>query len=188
MRASRNGGRRDDLSPYTGPIRLNVSEVRPKVDRVNLMREFNVVSNGGGEIFVNVSPGSVTSTSDWANFAGSYKEYRVVAMEARYLPRFVVNDTTFLASAGAIAISHVGSTAAATSLADVVSYDNWEPWYTSKPKSTVFRARGTEELQWGPITAANDTGSVVGYIGGATGAVIYGSFVCTYVVEFRNRN
>lgn len=188
MRASRRSQAKDDLSPYTGRIRLDVSEARPKVDRINLMREFVVVSNGGGELFLNVSPGSVTSALDWTNFADSYKEYRVVAMEVKYLPRYVVNDTVILGSSGAMAISHTGSTPAPASLSDVVSYGNWQPWYTTKPKTMVFRARGAEELQWGPVTAANDIGSVVGYIVGATGSVIYGNIVCTYVVEFRNRH
>lgn len=188
MRRSRRSQERDDLSPYTGKIRLDVSEAHPKVDRFNLMREFPVISNGGGELFLNVTPGSVTSALDWGNLAGSYKEYRVVAMEVRYLPKFVVNDTTVYGSSGAQAISHTGSTTTPTSLSDVVSYGNWEAWYTYRPKTTTFRARGAEELQWGPITAANDIGSVVGYIIGASGSVVYGNIVCTYVVEFRNRN
>lgn len=188
MRSSRRGQGRDDLSPYSGPIRLDVSEVRPRVDRINLMRSFPVISNGGGELILNVTPGSVTSANDWGNFSNSYKEYRVVAMEVKYLPKYVVNDTVVNASSGAMAISHTGATTSPASLSDVVSYGNWKPWYTAKPSTTVFRARGAEELQWGPVTAANDIGSVVGYIADSTGSVVYGNFVLSYVVEFRNRN
>lgn len=144
-------------------------------------------SSAGGVLLLNSGPATVSLAADWSNFVAIYKEYRVVAIEARYMPDFVVNASGAISKAGANAISHVGGVSAPAALSDVVSYDTWEAWHSAKPFTRVFRARGAEELQWGPTSTTNDTGSVLGYIDGVTPSIQYGQMVWTYVVEFRNR-
>jgi len=186
-RRSHNSNR-DDVGPYTGPIRLNNPSTSMRTERMNLMLFDVATSSAPGLLSFSYKTSSVTSASDWAGLAGIFEEFRVVAFEVKYLPYADgAYNPTLKPSSGCMATVHVPGEAAPAGADVVATHDTWSPWYSYREKTVSWRARSIEELQWVVTSTVNDAGAIIGAINELAGSTTYGKFVVTFVVEFRGR-
>ncbi len=100
-------------------------------------------------------------------------------------------NTTYNASllhrVGAAASVHYPNTSAPASLDSVVQHTTWRVMNTGRQLKITWRARGTEELAWAPVTTPINHGGFIYYIDGLTASAGYGRYIMTYLVEFRGR-
>jgi hypothetical protein len=186
-RQSRRGSA-GDLPPYRGPIRINSPDTDLYTIKTNLTLDDLVTSNASGVYVFNRKPSDVTSGNDWASLASTYSEYRVLAFEVHYLPRYnQTYNASVLPGTGCIATSHVTNTPSPSVFSDVTNYDTWRPAYSGRAFKMQWRARGTEELQWVPTATTNDAGSIIGVFGDLTASTLYGRLLTVFLVEFRGR-
>lgn len=149
---------------------------------------YNVVSTSGGDCYVSsgVKTEDVFATTDWSSIQALYQEYRVVAMEWRFLERFSPGNAGVTCGSGAIAPFHVPSVTF-TSLDQVVQNAAHKPLNTGKSCVCHWRARGVEEMAWIPTSSTNNHGCIGYWADGASPNTDFGKATVTFLVELRGR-
>ncbi len=177
-----------ELTAYTGPVHLPTRDgLDNRTTRLNLSISTTAGSGVTGEISGYFTT-DVTSTTDWSSVSSVYQEYRVLAMEVRYIPLYTVPVAGGnLPAVGAMDYVHYNGATAPTSLDQVLQNANHKVWHTHKPLAMHWKMRGTEEASWTYTGAAVDHGSIRWFVNGASASVNYGKFVITYLVECRGR-
>lgn len=186
-RTGRRGGSDKELH-YRGPIRFSTGGLDSRVTRANLDLAIAGDSNASGQIIAVFSSSDVTSCTDWSSFSNVYQEYRVVAMQLRWLPRF---NATYTSSAtpgtGAGAVWHIPTVPTPASVDDIVQNANYHTWNTGGSLAMTFRARGTEEMAWISTGFTSSHGGFSAFANGCTPSNGYGRWFLTFTVEFRGR-
>lgn len=173
---------------YTGPIHLRSGGLDSRITRANMCFSSNASSSAGGKFDGAWITSQATSCTDWSSFAAVYQEYRVVAMEVKWLNRY---NNTYNATAapgfGAMAVYHIPTIPTATSIDEVVQNSNHKLWNTGRPLTMQWRARGTEEMAWMTTATSSSHGGIQVYAEGASASTLYGCWILTFTVEFRGR-
>lgn len=176
---------------YSGPTRLNTyngQDSRPV--KVNLSYSFTIGSDAAG-IASNIIRGpGLLSTSDWTSYANVYQEFRVLAMELRYMPFFNGSyDAALVQGSGATDVVHIPLSTPPASLDEVVQHVTWSPFRTSTPFKKTWKMFGVEESTFGNVTnaIAINHGGITFFCDSLTPNIDYGRGVVTYLVEFRGR-
>lgn len=173
---------------YSGPIHLRSGGLDQRITRVNLNFSNNAMSSSGGKFDGAWVTSQVTSSTDWSSFANVYQEYRVVAMEVKWLNRFNSTYTSTISPGfGAMAVYHVPTVPTAVSIDEVVQNANHKLWNTGRPLTIQWRARGTEEMAWMTTASSASHGGIQVYAEGCTASTLLGCWILTFTVEFRGR-
>lgn len=148
----------------------------------------NATSSSGGKFDGAWITSQVTSCTDWSSFASVYQEYRVVAMEVKWLNRYNSTYTTTITPGfGAMAVYHIPTVPTAISIDEVVQNANHKLWNTGRPLTMEWRARGTEEMAWMTTATSSSHGGIQVYAEGCTASTLLGCWILTFTVEFRGR-
>lgn len=173
---------------YRGPLHLRSGGLDQRVTRANVVLQSNASTSVTGKINGFWISSDVTSCTDWSSFANVYQEYRVVGLEVKWFNRY--NDTysaTVTPGYGAQSVWHTPVVPTPTSTDEVLQNANNKLWNTNRPLTMEWRARGTEEMVWTPITSTSSHGGIQYYAENAIASTNYGMWVVTFCVEFRGR-
>jgi hypothetical protein len=171
---------------YTGPVVPSLN--KQSIVTVKKVLRSNATATSDGAGLLRGAFGNNPSTaSDWSNWTADWFEYRVLAFEIEYVPLFE-NSYPATTAAGGLLAMFVDRTSSASSpsLATCLQTDGVEYASINKKLRQVAKATGTNEMQW-LNTGSPSSWCSVRYCSTALSiSQAYGTFVITWLVEFRN--
>lgn len=168
---------------YNGPIPANASED----GIVSVLRDVVAFNTGAGTSFVSYLDNNPSSTDNWSEYSTSWSEYRVLGIRFTYSPTYVVNAAAVQTAPFVTSILHMKSTPAIASYPQALSYGNSRFGHISKPFVREWRMIGAEEGAWIDTAApAGTTFVFTAYSETLTTALLYGTMLRTWLIQFRN--
>jgi hypothetical protein len=172
---------------YRGGIRNGVENANTDLITVNLSTAYSQSSTGAGLIANVWKTDDVTASSDFASYAATYTEYRVLGFEVEWVPLYGESVTTPAPGIGAQAIDRSNAIGTPASLDAVIQRVSWKTWKTNKPNKMHWKMSSVEEATFTNTSATVTHGGVVNYVGSLTPSTVYGNWYVTFKVQFRNR-
>lgn len=173
---------------YTGAI-----VIRPKVGEVtvattNLTLVTTFTTNGSGDAFAVYSTDQVTSVPEWSTWASLYREYRVLGMEATYMPRATAEypATGVQIGYGATYIQH-GTSGAVSSTTAAVENATYQPWSVGKWARRTWHMTSVDEANFITTATYANFGGVGFCAEAAQASSAFGTVYVRYLVQFRGR-
>jgi len=168
---------------YRGPIPHNASED----GIVALLRDVVVFNTGAGTSFVSYLDNNPSSSDNWSEYSTSWSEYRVLGIRFTYSPTYVVNVAAVQTAPFVTSVLHMKSTPAIASYPQALSYGDSRMGHITKPFSREWRMIGAEEGAWIDTGApAGTTFVFTAYSETLTTALLYGTMLRTWLIQFRN--
>jgi len=187
MKKTTAGGPPATAIAYRGGIRNGVELANTDLITVNLSTAYSQSSTAGGLIANVWKTDDVTSSSDFASYANTYTEYRVVGFEVEWVPKYGESVTTPTPAIGAQAIDRSNAIGTPASLDSVIQRVSWKTWKSNKPNKMVWRMSSIEEATFTSTAATVTHGGIVNFMDALTASTVYGIWYVTYKVQFRNR-
>jgi len=172
---------------YKGSIRKGVEDANTDLITVNLSTAYTQSSTGAGIISNTWKNDDVVSSSDFASYANTYSEYRVIGFEVEWVPLFGESVTTPSPAIGAQAIDRSNAIGSPASLDAVIQRVSWQTWKSNKPSKMRWLMSTVEEATFTSTAATSTHGGIVNYMSGLTASTVYGNWYVTFRVQFRNR-
>lgn len=177
-----------DTVVYRGPIRGGVGSVPDDTVVARVSLNNNPVGSAGG---INYSANNlgVTSCSDWASFAATYGEFRIVGFEVDYLPNYPGGNAAVVHSAGFRFATHNSDSFVTPNIDTCIQHADWVMIHTGSNFRAEWKMASEEEAGFNSTASPPTTvaGSIFVNFPYATTASVYGIFVCTWMVQFRDR-
>ncbi len=182
---SQTSGKMTDstILKYTGPLMIPKSLNQDHVICVNFSYFFPLNATVGGVVDNAYSDQSVVSANDWANIAGSFHEFRVLAFQMHFEP-LVSYTTNYPAFVTVIDRSVATTLGGYTSAAN---HESCQLWSSRYPKRVIARMDGPEEADWVSTTTSSNKYFIKHYGTGFTASQNVGNILFTYLVQFRGR-
>ncbi len=176
---------------YRGPIHLPTGDgAADDAITVNVAFTQAVASDSTGTIagaYTNADVG--TFSNDWVSYALNYAECRVLGFTAEWLPKYNMTYTAFaVPTTGLAAVSHVTPVPTPSSLDAVGERSSRKRFPSGAPFRITYRMSSVEEASFSSTsTIPVGHGGIQYYLDGLTPSTVYGSWLVTYLVQFRNR-
>jgi hypothetical protein len=168
---------------YHGIIPRNASED----GIVSVLRDVVTFNTGAGTSFVSYLDNNPSSTDNWSEYSTSWSEYRVLGVRFEYSPTYVVNVAAVQTAPFVTSVLHMKSTPAIASYPQALSYGDSRLGHITKPFSREWKMIGAEEGAWIDTGApAGTTFIFTAYSETLTTALLYGTMLRTWLVQFRN--
>jgi len=182
-------GPNDTVGAYNGP--LLVPRAIRQIDETcrNLCAAAAATSTGGG-VYDGVYSSDPTSLTDWASISGEYDEYRVLAIEVKFLPYNRYNQTVAVAYALSNGVGFVvldmNNTTALTSVQNASQYASAKFISSSDPWQHEVKAATRNLMTWQP-TSSQPTYfmAIKHYITGINVSTAFGVIWVRYLIQFR---
>jgi hypothetical protein len=171
---------------YRGPIHVGESKTSDKLDVVNLTSIISVASNALGTMAAEVTFNPNTTT-EWASFAARYREYRVLAVEIKWIPSIVVNTAAIVGGPLYIALNKGGALGTPTSKGQVFALANAKVHMNYKPWTYVIRPDDYTDLDVGSTATPASEFSFLFFASAYTASTSYGDLAVEWVVQFSSR-
>lgn len=162
-----------------------------------------ITSDAAGQIEYRMNLTNPTDTffsgataGDWSNLVGLYDQYRVFAVKVKYIPTLPFDSSTVTGYYPLYGITDFDDTAALTSVAQTIEYENmkvknmYKPWklYQRVPKVTNLASNSTiVSPGWMDIANPQSTGAIKVYGTGFDGNTRYGTWIGTWYLGCKNR-
>lgn len=177
---------------YNGAIRGGAGIMPDDTIVARLSLSNSVTGSASLGVSMGVNNIGVTSSSDWAGFAATYGEFRVLGFQLDYLPYYPGGNAAVTHAAGFRIDTHSNDTLANLTVDQMVQHADWVAIHTGEKFSAAWKMDSEEEAAFlatasPPSGTTGLLGSVYAGIPGATSASTYGLAVYTYVVQFRDR-
>ncbi len=176
---------------YRGPVRLPTQDgADTSTVRLNMTWSSAIDSTAGSFITGYITGGDVSSCSDWTASAALYREFRVLAIEARWVPDYNgAYSGALIHSSGAIAPSRSAISVAPSTLDQVVQKTTWKVYKSSTGVKAHWKMNGIEEAGFSNTTTPSDQnrGGIVWFLDGLSASSRYGHFHFTFLIELRGR-
>lgn len=172
---------------YKGPS-LPIGSVRQvKLQSILVHDSGQFVSSSGGVISGTVVWSNPSGAPTWTNLSSIFDEYRVLACIVRYVPYngfnklvatqtcvplFIALDRDSTATPGTVSIME--------SYGSCTILDMERSW-----KFDLFRMSGVRESAFQTTASPVNLGAYVFYGSGFTGSATYGTYLVSYLVQFR---
>jgi hypothetical protein len=168
---------------YKGPIPQNASED----GIVAVLRDTVAFNTGAGTSFVSYLDNNPSSSDNWSEYSTSWSEYRVLGIRFTYSPTYVVNVAAVQTAPFVTSVLHMKSTPAIASYPQALSYGDSRLGHITKPFNREWRMIGAEEGAWIDTGApAGTTFVFTAYAETLTTALLYGTMLRTWLIQFRN--
>ncbi len=168
---------------YKGPVHLPRSGDSARPVKVNGYYYAAATTSGGGVIDV-VFGSSPAVLNEWTTWQSLYHEYRVLAIELKYIPvKNVANWSYGIASTvvDRQTSSALGSITAATNHESHIAFQMYEKW------TRTARMMGNPDDKWMDISSPASTFFIKCYSTGNATIQTIGGFFLTYLIEFRTK-
>lgn len=183
-----------ELQPYMGPIHLGSQDgLNIRTIRVGMAYAEDALTGSSGEHDKLFSDGNLFNCDAWTQYSAEYSEFRVVAWQVKYLPKYYNNNSPSgvvgnSAVLGAWAPYHENNISP-TNVNAVLSNPGHKVYHSGRPNVMEVRHRGVEELAWKPCVAGTLPGlsCIKLYATGGDPETSYGLWYNEFVVEFRSR-
>lgn len=173
---------------YRGPIDLGQSKTTGEVELLNLTDVVTSLSSTGLGVIALERTFNPNVTTEWTSFAARFREYRVLAVQVKYMPFNIVNTTVFTPGPCVIATNKGPAFGTPTSNAQVWALAKPKLFHLAKPMKYIIRADDYTDLDVGATASPSSEFSIVLYADGLSTSVLYGRFFCTWVVQFSSRS
>jgi hypothetical protein len=183
----KSGKREQGSTVYNGPIVPPLSKFSiPAVKRVQ--RVTAVAASDGAGLLRGSFGNNPSGGSDWSNWITTWTEYRVLGFEVEYIPAFENSYPTSTAVGGLLVayVDRQSSASSPSSANQVLAYDGSKYVSMNKHLKIITKATGTNEMQW-LNTASPSAWCSIRYCSTALSiSTTYGTFVITWLIEFRS--
>lgn len=174
---------------YNGPVRMMETGV-PNDAIVARLATVSIGVTGSANGLQTVANNlGVTASTDWASFANTYDEYRVLGFELDWLPNYPGGNASVVQASGIRFSTHSSDTYTLPNLDVCVQHADWKPFYTGTPFKQEWKMAAEEEAVFYATASPNSTllGQIFATAPSATSTSAYGQAVVTYAVQFRGR-
>ncbi len=182
---------RTKFGKYSGPIQLNTNPTSGQMIVVNCHSTNAIATTAGG-----VMAGEITfnpnTTNQWASYAARFGEYRLLAVQLHYEPRFVTTDT--YASPGvcaglALAMNKGAAAGTPTTYVSVMGRGKHKLVNTRNPFTYTIRADDYTDNQMYSTASPTSVFSFLYYANGLPASLSpFGDLFITWVLQFSNPN
>lgn len=173
---------------YAGPILLGTGDGAAKdVIMVNLSTIYEMSTDSLGEMKGALSTADVTGCSDFTQYSGAYRECRVVGMEIKYHNRYDKSGALRVPGTGLMAVCHSTPVPTPVNKDEVAQYASHKLFDSGTPARIHWRMSSVEEAQFDRTSSPNSHGGLLWFLETGEASVNQGTFVVTYLVQFRNR-
>lgn len=189
QKRGRRGGRRSNAlsqnvptnsTSYNGPLTTTVDTT------VSTFYLDAIIATSVAGVVNGVFNNDPSLSINWAAYASSWNEYRVLGIKFMYVPGNVVNTAVLNGFTGYHSLIRGLTTPVTTSLSEAASTGISRPWTAFRPWSREWRMMDVEEsafIQTGaPATTSN---TLALYASGGTASTTYGHLSIMYLVQFR---
>jgi len=177
---------RTKFGMYKGPIDIGQSKSTDQILVTNLTSTVTSSSNALGVYASEVTFNPNTCT-EWTSYAARFREYRVLAVEAIFMPSQVVNITGINMGPIAVGTNKGGALGTPTSVAQVWALANSKCKLLFKPWSYIIRPDDYTDLDVGSTSSPGSEFSMLMYGDGCTASTLAGRFFFRWVVQFSSR-
>jgi len=144
----------------------------------------STISTSSGGVINAVVPVAPTNAELWTQLIATFDEYRVLAVECKYVPNYSSLPSTLLGGVLGMVVDH-DSSSALSSLASGAAYESFQMAPIDRPLVATWRMSTTLEAQYVNSQAAANAGSIKLYASGLTASSNYGTVVVRYRLQFR---
>jgi len=132
-----------------------------------------------------------STATEWTNWQALYQEYRVLAMEFQYVPKYTpgspADATTVLSEVGVATVEHKSITGPGPGIASMVENPTWKVWHPMKPLKLTWKMAGSDESQFRAMATSSNLGGFRVYIQGLSNSTLYGRVFIRVMVQLRGR-
>ncbi len=171
---------------YRGPIDIGSMNPSDQILVVNMDNETSVSSSGVGVIATELTFNPNTTTQ-WAEYDGLWREYRVLAVRVEWVPNNFTAISTTLGSPIAIGMNKGSTIGTPTSRLQVLRlahpryHSVWEKW------AYVIRPDDYTDLDVGGTASPSSEFSLLIYGDGQNNTITYGRIWIRYVIQLSSR-
>lgn len=175
---------------YSGPINTSAYKQACDVHTFVVHNSGQLTSSAGGvlnTVFTNSNQAG--ASADWTGLSALFKEYRILAMQIDYIPWNQYSKASTTVVTPLYVVSDRETATALTSVADAVGSASCRIYSLDNKWSRSIRMDGVEESQWtvsGSAVASTACTYLKCYASGLSNSTIYGDFISSCVVQFRN--
>lgn len=163
---------------------------------VKLRTQANISSSVAGTILDVFGMTNVQSCQDWSNCAGLYDQYRVFGMSIKWFPH-LPNDTSVTTSYYPwYFVPDYDDVTALSTIAEAVQYERLKVKNIYKPFTLYYKipkllsmasTTAIANFGWMDVADPQTTGGIKSIATGLSASSVYGTYVMTYYVAFKNR-
>jgi hypothetical protein len=170
---------------YKGPVRSADSSNEVSIFRTRIISSSAATSSGAGVINTTFTT-NPNGTNGWSSWVALFDEYRVLALELKYIPLWSVLPTGVNGGTFIMVVDH-DSVIALTSFNNACNYESFKIGPIDRGIKKTYRMNGTLESNW--INTSSPTGlqGVKTYCNGLSNSTQYGNFIGTFLIEFRGK-
>lgn len=184
---------------YRGPVHVHQKDDSILSVNLSFVTGLTYTTVAGAASFNTVIAASaVTALSDWTDYAATYQSFRVLAIEAKYLPKLENswNESTAILAATNVSPLYLcpfhGDASAITTEDAAINHQKHTVKPINKTNVATVRMKEVDEAQW--FSTTSGTTGIFGIkpyqtISAAIAAAVihWGRFLVTYAVEFKGR-
>jgi len=177
------------VAVFNGPVRMPEPSRPNDTITVRMSYVNTSLTGGSGGVQVATNNLQVTTCTDWASYAATYSEYRVLGFALEYLPNYPGGNAAVVHASGIRFTDHSSDSFVQPTLDVCVQHANWLPFYTGVSFKEEWKMASLEEATFF-ATAVPDTvlrGQVYATAPGASSSSSYANAVITFAVQFRDR-
>jgi hypothetical protein len=190
---SKNGAFKQDPNPspnvtqYSGPVILPAGKQEADLHTVNLMSPVALTSSGAGVLDAIITD-DPSGYSDWASFAALFHEYRVLAMEATFVPNNRYDTTAVKPHVPFMFVSDREGSTVLGGYANALNHPSCVIGNTSDKKIFIrVNMSNAKEAQFTTVGTPTAKHWIKYYANGLAFTAPYGQIFVRLLIQFRGR-
>lgn len=173
---------------YTGPARPFARDSSVDTHTTQLTTFVNATTDSTGVLSATLLTNGVSAHPEWTGLQDLWGEYRVLAIELRYMPQYGPGyNTNNVPPIGMMGLRHSTSTVIPSFVQTVAELPASKWFAASRPNSIVWRMQSAEEANFTLTTLPTSQGGILVYCAGGSPTTVFGRFAVTYLVQFKGR-
>lgn len=173
---------------YTGSARPYANDTSVDTHITQLTTFVNATTDASGVLSATLLTNGVSANPEWIQFQELWGEYRVLAIELRYMPQYGPGyNTNNIPPIGMMGLRHSTSAVIPSTVSTVAELPGSKWFAASRPSRVTWRMQSTEEANFTLTTLPTSQGGVLVYSAGGTPTTVFGRFAVTYLVQFKGR-
>jgi len=173
---------------YNGPSKLP-EQVKPEYQVFEMHYDAQAAATAGTVWDLTVTGAQVRSNAfEWSDFAGSFREYRVLSLRYEYNPNVINAVNSSINYTPVYSVVDRDDASASGSYANIVTNTSLRVFTMQRMYAREAKMESTFEAEF--ISVAGDPAayfSIKNYSTGLTASQVYGRYLVRWIVQFRTR-
>jgi len=170
---------------YHGPVIYRSERLEESLHTEVLVETANITTTGAG-LYNGVITNNPNSCAAWSVLAAVYDTYRILSIEAEYVPNYSSLPATITGGVFGMCVDH-DSTGTVSTYAALALYESMIVSTVDRRLKIKFDMSGPDEAGFINTASPTGTGSIKTLLVGGTAATAYGQFFIRYRVQFKGR-